>query len=55
LAIRVSLGEGRLRRLFANGTLPEPVRFMGKRVFGETDVQTVRAALEAKRLISTAR
>jgi hypothetical protein len=33
LAIRVGLGEGRLRRLFVKGTLPEP------------DVPKLRAAL----------
>jgi DNA-binding transcriptional MerR regulator len=45
LAVKVGIGEGRLRRLFANGTLPEPIRFMGKRVFTEDDVEKVRQAL----------
>jgi predicted DNA-binding transcriptional regulator AlpA len=45
LAVRVGIGEGRLRRLFTNGTLPEPIRLMGKRVFTEADVETIRAAL----------
>jgi DNA-binding transcriptional MerR regulator len=48
LAIKVGIGEGRLRRLFANGTLAEPVRFMGKRVFHEGDVEKIKSALRER-------
>jgi hypothetical protein len=54
LAVRVGLGEGRLRRLFANGTLPEPPRFMGKRCFTEADVAKVRATLVGRGLLQSA-
>jgi DNA-binding transcriptional MerR regulator len=48
LAVRVGLGEGRLRRLFSSGVLPEPRRFVGKRVFCEADVEAVRQRLSER-------
>src|SRR5262249_31882965 len=44
LGLRLGVAEGKLRRLFTRGILPEPGRFMGKRIFSEADVTEVRVA-----------
>jgi AraC-like DNA-binding protein len=52
LAVKVGIGEGRLRRLFSNGTLVEPPRFMNKRCFSEADVSKVRQALRERGVVA---
>ena len=40
--------EWRVRRLFEDGTLPEPQRFAGKRVISNTLVPAIVAALRER-------